>query len=103
MTKPVASKKRRVASACTALGLLLCVAGSLGCVTQSQTHQAQEIPRFSNSNMYCRDDNYSPQLIPLLPEGKPDPPGSTVYQQATTVWTYSRSGSQSSSDGADRN
>jgi hypothetical protein len=103
MTKPVASKKRRVAGAWRALGLLLCVAGAVGCATQSQTHQAQEIPRFSNSSMYCRDDNYSPQLIPLLPECKPDPPGSTVYQQATTVWTYSRSGSQSSSDGADRN
>jgi hypothetical protein len=53
--------------------------------------------------MYCRDYNYSPQLIPLLPECKPDPPGSTVYQQATTVWTYGRSGSESSSGDAVRN
>jgi hypothetical protein len=40
--------------------------------------------------MYCCDYNYSPQLTPLLPECKPDPPGSAVYQQATTIWTYSR-------------
>jgi hypothetical protein len=89
MADGVASRKRKAPSAWTAFGLLLCVAyGAVGCAAQSQTHEAQEIPRYSNSNMYCRDDNYSPQLIPLLPECKPDPPGSTVYQQTTTVWAY---------------
>jgi hypothetical protein len=44
--------------------------------------------------MYCREYNYSAQLIPLLPECKPDPPGGTVYQQNTTVWTYNGSDSK---------
>jgi hypothetical protein len=57
---------------------------------QSQANEAQKVKRSSNGNMYCREYNYSPQLIPLLPECKPDPPDSTVYQQATTVWTYNR-------------
>ena len=93
MFERVVCRKRKPRSAWTAFGLLLClVLGAVGCATRSQTHQAQDIPRYSNSNMYCRDDNYSPQLIPLLPECKPDPPGSTVYQQATTVWTYNRAG-----------
>ena len=98
-------KERKAPSVGKAFGLLLCVAcgAVVGCATQSQTHGAQELSRYANSNMYCRDDNYSPQLIPLLPECKPDPPGSTVYQQATTVWTYKRSGSESSSGGAVRN
>jgi hypothetical protein len=100
MLERVAWGKRKTPSAWMAFGLLLCVVGSSGCSTQSQTHPAQEIPRYTNSNMYCREDNYSPQLIPLLPECKPDPPGGTVYQQATTVWTYNRSGSESSSGGA---
>jgi hypothetical protein len=95
MVECVASRKRQAPSAWTAFGVLLCVAyGAVGCAAQSQTHQAQELPRYSNSNMYCRDDNYSPQLIPLLPECKPDPPGRTVYQQSTTVWIYDRSGSR---------
>jgi hypothetical protein len=88
MADGVASRKRKTPRACTAFGLLCVIHGAGGCAAQSQTHQAQEIPRYSNSNMYCREYNYSPQLIPLLPECKPDPPGSTVYQQATTVWAY---------------
>jgi hypothetical protein len=87
----LAWRKRKGPSAWRALGLLLCIIhGVGGCATQSQTHRAQEIPRYSNSNMYCREYNYSPELIPLLPECKPDPPDSTVYQQTTTVWTYNR-------------
>src|SRR6266481_3719784 len=97
------ARKRKASSSSTALGLLLCVAyGAVGCATQSQTHEAQEIPRYSNSNMYCREYNYSPQLIPLLPECKPDPPGSTVYQQTTTVWTYKRSDSKLPPGGGNR-
>src|SRR3984957_832456 len=100
----LAWRKRKTPSAWTTLGLLLCVVlGAGGCAAQSQTHQAQEIPRYANSNMYCREYNYSPQLVPLLPECKPNPPGSTVYQQYTTVWTYNRSGIKSYSDGANRN
>jgi hypothetical protein len=53
--------------------------------------------------MYCRDYNYSPELIPLLPECKPDAPGSTVFQQYTTVWTSNRSDSKSPADRANRN
>ena len=91
-----ASGKRTVPNALTAFGLLLCVVcGAAGCATQSQSPQAQEIPGYSNSNMYCREYNYSPQLIPFLPECKPDPPDTTVYQQATTVWTYNPTGSKS--------
>lgn len=87
----LAWRKRKAPSAWTALGLLLCVVhGAGGCAAQSQTHQAQEIPRPSNSNMYCRQYDYSLQLILLLPECKPDPPGTSVYQQYTTVWTYPR-------------
>jgi hypothetical protein len=68
MADGVASRKRKAPSAWTAFGLLLCVIhGAGGCAAQSQTHQAQEIPRYSNSNMYCREYNYSPELIPLLP------------------------------------
>lgn len=93
----------KASSAWAAFGLLLCVAqGAGGCTTQSQTHQAQEFPRYSNSNMYCREYNYSPQLIPLLPECKPDPPGSTVYQQLTTVWTYYGSDPKPPSTGPNR-
>ena len=92
MLERTAPKMRKGQEAWAAAGLLLCVAyGVGGCATQSQPREAQEIPRYSNSNMYCRAYNYSPQLIPLLPECKPDPPGSTVFQQATTVWTYYRS------------
>jgi len=84
-------RKRKAPRAWTAIGLLVCVVqGAGGCAGQSQTQQAQEIPRYANSNMYCREYNYSPQLIPLLPECKPDPPGAAVYQQYTTVWTYRR-------------
>jgi hypothetical protein len=87
----LASRKRKAPSTWTARGLLLCVVyGAGGCAAQTQTHQAQEIPRPSNSNMYCREYDYSPQLILLLPECKPDPPGTSVYQQYTTVWTYPR-------------
>jgi hypothetical protein len=101
MVESIESRKRQAPSAWMAFGLLLCVAyGAGGCTTQSQTHLAQEIPRYPNSNMYCREDNYSPQLIPLLPECKPDPPDSTVFQRATTVWTYNRSASESSSGDA---
>ena len=93
MADGVASRKRKEPSAWTAFGLLLCVIhGAGGCAAQSQTHQAQGVTLYSNSNMYCREYNYSPELIPLLPECKPDPPDSTVYQQATTVWTYKRPG-----------
>ena len=95
MLERVAWRKRKAPSAWMAFGLLLCVVyGAGGCTIQAQSHPAKEIPRYSNSNMYCREDNYSPQLIPLLPECKPDPPGSAVYQRATTVWTYNRSGSK---------
>ena len=100
MLERVAWRKRIAPSARMAFRLMLCVAGAAGCASQSQTHATQEIPRYSNSNMYCRDDNYSPQLIPLLPECKPDPPGSAVFQQATTVWTYKPSTSESSSGDA---
>jgi hypothetical protein len=104
MFERVAWGKGKAPSAWMAFGLLLCVAyGAGGCTTQSQTHPAQGIPRYSNSNTYCREDNYSPQLIPLLPECNPDPPGGTVYQQVTTVWTYNRSGSESSSGDAVHN
>ena len=100
----LAWRKRKASSAWTAFGLLLClVLGVGGCAVQSRTHQAQDIPRYSNSNMYCRDYNYSPELIPLLPECKPDAPGSTVFQQYTTVWTSNRSGSKSPADRANRN
>ena len=99
----LALRKRTAPSAWTAIGLLLSVVHVAGgCAAQSQNRQAQEIPRYSNSNMYCREYNYSPELIPLLPECKPDPPGAAVYQQYTTVWTYNRSGSESSSGGAVR-
>jgi hypothetical protein len=91
MVEHIESRKRQPPSAWKAFGLLLCVAyGAVGCAAQSQTHEAQRIPHYSNSNMYCREYNYSPELIPLLPECKPDPPDSTVFQQATTVWTYNR-------------
>jgi hypothetical protein len=91
MLQTGAWRKRTRRNVWTAVGLLLCVAfAAAGCVSQSHTYEAQNIPRFSNGNMYCREYNYSPQLIALLPECKPDPPGSTVYQQATTVWIYSR-------------
>jgi hypothetical protein len=89
MLPRVAWRKRKTPRAWRAFGLLLCVAcGAGGCAAQSQSHEAQEVPSYSNSNMYCREYNYSAQLIPLLPECKPDPPGGTVYQQNTTVWTY---------------
>jgi hypothetical protein len=95
MFERVAWKKRKAPSASIAIGLLLCVAqAAVGCATQSQPREAEQIPRYSNSNMYCRDSSYSPKLIPLVPECKPDPPGSTVYQVLTTVWTYNRSGSK---------
>jgi hypothetical protein len=95
MVERVAWRKLKAPTAWTAFGLLLCVVrGAGGCAAQSQTHQAQEIPRYLNSNMNCRDDNYSPQLIPLLPECKPDPRDSLIYQQTTTVWTYNRPGSK---------
>jgi hypothetical protein len=91
MLETTAWRKRRRRSAWTAIELLLSVAfAAAGCASRSQTYEAQTIPRYSNGNMYCREYNYSPQLISLLPECKPDPPGSTVYQQATTVWTYNR-------------
>jgi hypothetical protein len=93
MLERAAAKRREAPGAWVALGLLLCVIEvAAGCAMQSQTRESREIPRYFNSNMYCREYNYSPQLIPLLPECKPDPPGSTVYQQATTVWTYKRPG-----------
>ena len=89
------ARKRKGPFPWAAAGLLLCVACGLGgCATQSLTHQAEGIPRYANSNMYCREYNYSPQLIPLLPECKPDPPSTTVYQDLTTVWTYNRAGSR---------
>ena len=92
MLERVAWRKKAPGARPAAGLVLLCVAYAAGgCATQSQPREAQEIPRYSNSNMYCRAYNYSPQLIPLLPECKPDPPGSTVFQQATTVWTYYRS------------
>jgi hypothetical protein len=92
MRESAAWRKLTRRSALTALGSLLCVAfAAAGCASQSQNYEAQTIPRYVNGNMYCREYNYSPQLISLLPECKPDPPGSTVYQQATTVWTYNRS------------
>jgi hypothetical protein len=91
MVERIDSRKRQAPSAWMAFGLLLCVVyGAVGCAAQSQTHEAQRIPPYLNGNMYCRNDNYSPQLIPLLPECKPDPPGAAVYQQSTTVWTYPR-------------
>jgi hypothetical protein len=103
MLERTAPKMRKGQEAWAAAGLLLCVAYAVGgCATQSRPREAQNIPRYANSNMYCRDYNYSPQLIPLLPECKPDPPGSTVYQQATTVWTYYRSNSKSPSAGPNR-
>jgi hypothetical protein len=103
MLERAAWRKRKGPGAWAAAGLLLCVAyGVGGCATQSRPREAQNIPRYPNSNMYCRDYNYSPQLIPLLPECKPDPPGSTVYQQATTVWTYYRSDSKSPSASPNR-
>jgi hypothetical protein len=97
MLERIAWRKRRAPGAWMAFRLMLCVVDAAGCASQAQTHPAQEIPHYSNSNMYCREDNYSSQLIRLLPECKPDPSGGTVYQQATTVWTYKSSGSQSSS------
>jgi hypothetical protein len=103
MLERTAPKMRKGQEAWAAAGLLLCVAYVVGgCATQSRPREAQNIPRYANSNMYCRDYNYSPQLIPLLPECKPDPLGSTVYQQATTVWTYYRSDSKSPSAGPNR-
>src|SRR5882672_7880891 len=95
MLESAAWRKRTRRSAWTAIGLLSCVAfGAAGCASRSQTYEAKIIPRYSNGNMYCREYNYSPQLISLLPECKQDPPDSTVYQQATTVWTYNRPGSK---------
>jgi hypothetical protein len=91
MAERVTSRKRQPPSVWTMFGLLACVVhGAVGCATQLQTQNAQETPRYSNSNMYCREYNYSPRLIPLLPECKPDRPGAAVYQQYTTVWTYNR-------------
>jgi hypothetical protein len=89
----------------TALGLLLCVVdGAIGDARRDRyltKLRTFHLTRLATS--YRRESNYAPQLIPLLAECKPDPPGSTVYQRYTTVWTYTPSGSTPSSDGANRN
>lgn len=90
MLEGAAWRKPTRRSALITIGFLLSVAFvAAGCASQSHL-KAQTIPREANGNMYCRENNYSPQLIVLLPECRPDPPDSTVYQQATTVWTYNR-------------
>jgi hypothetical protein len=45
------------------------------------------IPRDANSFQYCRPAAYAPEVAELVPECKPDPPGSEVYQLTTSVWT----------------
>jgi hypothetical protein len=81
------------------LGMLL-VCGSVlycGCTFQAQTGGAEKIPRYANSFLYCRPMAYAPDVAELVPECKPDPPGSKVYQLTTTVWTSRASSSTASS------
>jgi hypothetical protein len=80
--KPKVSNGRLVA-------LLLVSASVLsgGCTLESGTGKAQKIPRYANSFQNCRPDAYAPDVAALVPECKPSPPGATVYQLTTTVWT----------------
>jgi hypothetical protein len=77
------------------VGFLLVCASVLcgGCTLETGTGKAEKIPRYANSFQYCRPTAYAPDVAALVPECKPDPPGSTVYQLTTTVWTRRSSGS----------
>jgi hypothetical protein len=58
-----------------------------GCTTlPKQTGETQKIPQFANSFQLCLPTVYAPDVAKLVPECRPYPPGSKVYQLTTTVW-----------------
>jgi len=92
----VGKRKKAITSLIT--GLLLGVSLFVNaCAPGGGSPQTGPIQRYQNGFLYCRPTAYDPDVAKLVPECKPDPAGSKVYQLTTTVWTRRTSSSSASS------